>query len=247
MTIVVDPNASSSGGTYTFLALTQRLRRRCRVSGTGPTDVVNQNEEYSRLIDWINEAYMLILRMRTDWRFMRSSASAVTVQGQPTYSPTVDFALTDFGYWALDYASGDSFRNYDTAAGIRSEIFMAPMRDYDAWRDTYLYGALRSSYSRPVEVALAPDNSIACGPIPLAGYTLIGDYYRVPTEMVLKTDVPVIPDQFRMAIVYQAMMLYGLSEAAPEVYDDGEQQFNRVIRQLITSYAKQIQVGGSLC
>jgi hypothetical protein len=45
-----------------FLQLAQRTRRKCRIAGTGPTAVTNQSEEYSRVLDWVNEAWMIIQR-----------------------------------------------------------------------------------------------------------------------------------------------------------------------------------------
>lgn len=229
----------------TYLELAQLLRRKCRVSGSGPTALDNQTEEYNRLLSWVNEAYTAILNLHTDWRFMRTSATCTTVEGRPTYSPTTDFGLTDFGYWAMDFSNGDTFRNYSTSAGARSEIFMTPC-EYDFWRDTYLYGANRYAYSRPIYVAIAPDNSLACGPITASGYTLVGDYYRVPTEMTDAAEVPVIPSQFQMAIVYRAMMYYGISEAAPEVYDSGKEEFERIIRQMELTQLRRMRLSGAL-
>ncbi len=229
-----------------YLQLAQRLRRKCRVNGSGPTSLTGQSEESMRLLDFVNEAWGAIQRMHTDWRFLRGSCTAVTVQGQNTYSATTDFALTDFGYWALDYESGDTFRNYVTATGPASEIFME-VWDYDWWRNAYLYGALRTSYSRPIGVALAPDNSLACGPITASGYTLAGDYYKVPSEMTVATDIPALPVQFHMAIVYRAMMFYGASEAAPEVYDDGLIEFNKIIRQIEATQLRRARLPGAMC
>lgn len=229
-----------------YLELAQKLRRKCRVSGSGPTAVTGQSEEYMRLLDWVNEAWMLIQRTHTDWRFMRASATCPTVQGQSTYSASTDFGLSDFGYWALDYSNGDTFRNWVTATGAPSEIFMSLM-DYDAWRDTYLYGAFRTSYTRPIVVALAPDDALACGPITAAGYTLVGDYYRAPSEMTVATSVPTgLPSQFHMAIVYRAMMFYGASEAAQEVFNEGRIEFDRIMRQLEATYLRRPTLGGAL-
>jgi hypothetical protein len=228
-----------------YLQLAQRLRRKCRVSGTGPTALTSQSEEYMRLLDFVNEAYVAILNLHQDWRFMRASASCATVNGQSTYSPTTDFLLSDFGYWALDSANNDTFRNYQTAAGMNSEVFMS-LLEYDEWRDTYLFSALRTTYARPLVYALAPDESIACGPIPASGYTLVGDYYRVPTEMTLTTSTPIIPTQFHMAIVYRAMMYFGVSESAPEVYQEGKDEFGRMIRSMETAYLRRPQLAGAL-
>lgn len=227
-----------------YLQLAQALRRECRVSGSGPSAVTGQTEEYNRLLSWINQAWMEIQRLHTDWRFLRDSATCVTVQGQATYSPTADFNLTDFGYWALDYEANDTFRNYVTAAGMGSEIFME-VWDYDWWRNAYLYGALRTSYTRPIGVALAPDNSLACGPIPADGFTLVGDYYKVPSELVLATDIPALPVQFHWMIVYKAMEYYGSSESAPEVYDRAVLQYGRLIRQCELQQLRRMKAPGA--
>ena len=48
------------------------------------------------------------------------------------------------------------------------------------------------------------------------GYTITGDYFRSPTEMVADGDLPTgLPAQFHMAIVYLAMTYYAGYEAAP--------------------------------
>lgn len=228
-----------------YLELAQKTRRKCRISGSGPSAITSQSEEYQRVLDWVNEAWMFIQRKHQDWRWMRKSATAITVQGQSTYSPTTDFTLTDFGYWALDERRDDTFRNYVTSVGPASEVFM-PIIDYDTWRDRYLFGATRYAYSRPIEIALAPNNALAVGPVPVAGYTLSGDYYSVPTEMAAAGDTPGMPTQFHMAIVYKAMMLYGASESAPEVYDDGELNFKIIMGQLELAQLRRMSLGGAL-
>jgi hypothetical protein len=228
-----------------YLTLAQKLRRKCRVMGSGPTAVTGQSEEYSRLLDWISEAWMEIQRMRNDWAFQRATATCATVLGQTSYSAS-DFGISDtLGFWAVDYENGDTFRNYVTATGTSSETFM-DVWDYDRWRDTYLFGALRTSYTRPYVVAVTPDNAIACGPIADAGYTLVGDYYKVPTELVAATDTPTLPVQYHMAIVYKAMMYYGASEAAPEVYDEGRGQFEVIIRQIMATQLRRPRLPGAL-
>lgn len=242
---IVVPSSSSVGGTgMTYLQLAQRLRRKCRVSGNGPTAVTGQTEEYNRLLDWISEAWMEIQRARNDWAFQRASATCATVQGQTSYS-AADFGITDLGFWAVDYANGDTFRNYVTATGPSSEVFM-DVWDYDRWRDAYLFGALRTSYSRPLVVAVTPDNAIACGPIADAGYTLVGDYYLAPTELSNATDIPSLPAQYQMAIVYKAMMYYGVSEAAPEVYDEGRSQYEVILRQIMATQLRRPRLAGAL-
>lgn len=228
-----------------FLQLAQRLRRKCRVAGSGPTSVTGQNEEYSRLIDWIQESWMEIQMLHEQhWLFMRASCSAATINGQAAYGPT-EFGITDLGRFVLDYENGDTFRCYNTAQGVTSETFMSVI-DYDDWRDRFLFGALRNAFLRPDSVAVGPDGKLYCGPIPSAGWTITGDYIRVPTELVATTDVPTLPVQYHMAIIYKAMMLYGASEAAEEVYVDGKNRFDPMLRRIERTQLPRVRLAGAL-
>ena len=228
-----------------YITLAQTARIKCRMPGSGPTAVTGQTAEYQRLLLYINEAWLEVQNARTDWRFMRGSATCPTVNAQYAYSPTTDFGLTDFAYWALDYQQNDTFRNYVTASGLSSEIFMETW-DYDWWRDAYLYGALRTAYTRPIGVAVAPDNTLVCGPIPASGYTLVGDYYKIPSQMSAATDTPSLPSQFHWVIVYGAMKRYGISESAPEVYDEGEAGWQRMMREVILTQTRRMTLPGAL-
>lgn len=223
-----------------FLQLVQRLRRKCRVAGSGPTTVVGaQAEENARLIDWTNEAWNDIQTIRPDWQWMRTTCSFTTTTLQSSYTPT-QVGLTDFGNWKVD-----SFRNYVTAAGLASEILMDDLA-YDDWRNTYLFGATRFTATRPTQVAIAPDFSVCLGPVPAAGYTVTGEYYRVPSEMAANADTPAIPLQYHMIIIYRAMMYYGASEGASEVYQEGELEYKKMLNRLAMQQLVDISLGGAL-
>lgn len=229
-----------------YLQLAQKLRLKCRAPGSGPSAVTGQTAEYTRLLSYINEAWMSMQRLHTDWNFLRASCSCTTLEGISSYTAASFGISADFGYWALDYDSGDTFRCYLTATGVADEQFLGVTR-YDHWRNRYLLGTNRTSYQRPAVVAAAPDRSLVVGPIPAAGYTIAGDYYKVPTELVAATDTPSLPVQFHWAIVYRAMMFYGTSEAAPEIYDEGRNEFNRLIREIQTAELRPITAAPPLC
>lgn len=227
-----------------YLQLVQRLKRKCRVTGAVPVTLANQPEEILRLADWINEAWMDIQNTRPDWRFMRGSVSFPTTLNKAAYSLAeilaLDATFAAFGNWKTD-----TFRNYLTAAGNTSEIFMSYV-PYDQWRDTYQFGGFRVSTSRPIELSYAPDFSLCLGPVPVAGYTVLGDYFKVASEMSANTDTPSLPTQFHMAIVYRAMMFYGMSEAAPEVFEEGKNEFRTVMGQIALHELPAIEMCGAL-
>lgn len=136
--------------------------------------------------------------------------------------------------------------NTTTFVGFASEIFM-PYYKYDQWRDGYEYGALRQVQTRPTLMTVTPSKGIGLGPFPAAGYTVVGDYYKIATQLSLAADVPALPVQFQMAIVYRAMMSYGAYESASEVYQRGEVEFNKMIRRLISRELPGVSVGSALC
>lgn len=228
-----------------YLALCQRLQLECAIPGTVLSTVVSQTGEMLRVTTWIDAAWQDIQNAHQDWDWMRTSASFVTVAGQATYelgtaAGTVGVAATSFNLWARDTA-----RNYLTSSGTSDEIFM-DMIGYDAWRDTYMYGANRTVTTRPLQFAISPSKAICLGPPPIVGYTITCDYFTAPTSLALDADIPAMPVQWQMAIVYRAMMFYGAYQGAVEVYQRGEQEFMKLMRRLTHDRLPEVGFAGAL-
>lgn len=227
-----------------FLELANRLKVKARVTGADMTAVTGQAAEFARLVLFINEAWMDIQMVRPDWKWMRYSMTFPTVAGQPTYTlaqiESTGTGFTNFGNW-----DRDTFRCYTTSVGTNDENELKWM-PYDLWRDTYQMGATRNTQTRPNQFTITPAHGIGLGCTPAAGYTISGDYYKVATEMAANTDTPSLPSQFHMAIVYRAMMFYGVSESAPEIYDEGKAEFDRMMQRIINHEGVQISLGGAL-
>ena len=233
--------------TMTYLQLCQKLAERCGVSGgssTVPTTVVNQQGEMRRIVGWINEAYTLIQELEPNWHWMRKSVSFNTIEGQPIYTQQM-CGITDLSNWKL--SSHDcSFRCYLTSVGVRSEVFMNFVQ-YDNWRDYYQYGNVRLTQGRPLYVTILPNLSLGLGLTPDSlGYTIVGDYFHEPLQLTADGDIPTMPPQFHMLIVYQAMMLYGAYESAQEIYQEGKLLFNQMMNRLRNIQLNEITWGNPL-
>jgi hypothetical protein len=250
----------------TFLDLCQRTQQECGVSGALMSTVVGATGEALRLTSWVSNAWIDIQNSHQDWDFLRTTTSFVTIAGKGAYSLAecgISPAST-FNYWVKD-----SVRNFVTADGVASEVFMEYMGSYDRWRDAYLYGALRQVKTRPIVFTIAPDKSLCLGPIADAGYTVIADYFIAPQPMVVDADTPqsvssaksvggtlatdiafttqgTMPTQWNMLIVYHAMMAYGAYENAPEVYNRGENEFNKLMRRITADRLPEIKGSGAL-
>lgn len=234
----------------TRLELVTRLAEEC--GAVAPDTTINQTGEDLRFVNWVDQAWSEIQSKRQDWRWMRSSnilghgISFTTISGQVSYELGTDPG--DVGVLPDNFTSWvqHSFRNYTTATGVSSEIFMDHI-GFDAWRDGYMYGAMRSVRTRPVAIAIGPNNELCLGPPPTADYTITGDYYMAPSAMAADDDTPTgLPQQFHMAIVYLAMTYYGRFESAPEVLDAGQAGYGTLVRRLQSIQAQTVHAGGPL-
>ena len=226
----------------TFLDLCQRLASECGVSGSGPSTVTGQTGESARLVNWIATRWLTIQRRHPDWHFLLVSpgVSFVTVAGQALYTPTqCGVTAGVVGQWKRD-----TFRCYLTASGTPTEIFLRYL-DYDLWRDLYQYGTLRTTQVQPTVMTVTPNFSIGLQ-TPLAGYTITGDYFLAPVALTADSDVPTIPIQHIMGIVYGAMMDYGTFESAPEVYQRGLEGYLNTLAELEKNRLPEIQAVGCL-
>lgn len=233
---------SSAMNPSTFLELTQRFFQECQLPGTGPSTVVGASGQAFDLFAWISQASKEIDELHEDWAYLLVSPGVAfaTVAGQQMYTPTqTGITVGEVGLWKKD-----TFRNYHTATGYPSEIEMTWM-DYDDWLRVEKIGVLRTTQVRPMVFTIAPDKSIGLQ-CPLVGYTVVGDYYRIPFVLENDTDVPLIPQRYRMAIVYKAMMAYATEENAPEIYNEGERNYLRTIAAMSRTLLPTIRASGAL-
>ena len=216
------------------------------------TTTVNQTGEFLRVTTWINQSFSELQTEWFNWDLMRSSqlegggVSFQTIAGQPIYElgtgpGTVGVAASAFSSWVKR-----SFRDQTTTSGV-SDQYMLEWISYDAWRDAYSFGAQQTVQTRPIAIAVSPENGICVGPWPTSAYTLTGDYWMAPLQMAADADTPSnIPAQWQMAIVYQAMIYYGMYESAPDVVARGQMYYRKLKRQLGALRLPMITAGRTL-
>ena len=225
----------------------------CGVSGGPITTVVGAVGSIGRIVSWIADSWSDVQTEHDDWDWMRSSnilgagASFVPAAGQfttplGTGPGQVGIAVDSFGKW-----DRQTFRNYTTTVGVSNENFLDDT-PYDVWRDSYMFGAMRSVQTRPVAVSIGPDQSVNLGPPPNGLYTVTADYFVAPSVMVADTDVPTgLPLRFHMLIVYKTMIKYAGYESASEVWQRGSSEYNLMFAQLEAVRLPQISFSGALC
>lgn len=208
----------------TFLELVQRLALDVGETAPSLSTLVGVTGRTLRCKNAISWAWIDIQNQHKDWRFLRNATSFTTVAGQSTYTPTQANVPTDtFGRWVLP-----SFRVYRTTAGLSAEVRLEVQPDYDVWRDSYLIGALRNTRTQPTVISVTPGDALALGPVPDAGFTVLGDYYRNAQQLSADADYPILPIQHDpLIILFRAMELYSVYLGAPDLFDLGQREYTR--------------------
>lgn len=204
-----------------FLQICKRVRQEVGVSGDGPSNVAGQTGMYKKIVDWVLSAHEEVQLRHNNWRFDWGTVVTPLTQGVEFYQPS--------DVWSLPVRNWDweSMYVYPTAEGVQARTWLSRL-DYNTYRQT----RLPSVEGRPIYVAQAPSKELGFYPLPQAGLTFVGDYYMPPEVMVNNTDIPRMPDEYQMAIVWRAVMFWCASEENPALYAVANQLYNNLIMKM---------------
>ena len=223
----------------TYLQLANSLISKCGISGGSIASVSNQTGEAGRVVSWINEAYTQIQLAFPDWYWMRSNVSFSTTANQGAYpSPGRHYrpCQLEDGFISL-------LRHID---GRAQRVFLERM-DYDTFRDIYLFGNLDCRTPGLRSFPLRRTTPSIWGWPRIRRITrLWASISKQPTTLVNSTDTPAMPSQFHNIIVYKAMMMYGMYEAAQEVVIEGTNLYNQMLRRLVRDQLPDAESAGAL-
>jgi hypothetical protein len=192
----------------TFLELVQEVVRYSNTADSGPSTTVNQSGDFLKAIKYVQTAHAEIQGMFFDWDFLWGQSTITVIKGISSYS-----GVTGIGIWDVDRVFIDGNK-----------------LDFVDYAD---YSATRRNPARPNEFTITPDNRILLIPEPDDDYSATYDYYRRPKILNGNDDEPLIPAQFRMAIVGRALMQYGNFDSAEDVKVQGSEMYQMFIEQLM--------------
>lgn len=205
----------------TFLELVNAVRTECDAAGVDPTTLASLNKENSRLKNWVNAAWREIQQLH-DGRlnFMLADFTVALTNNVWQYNPTAaPFSLTNFRVFKRD-----TMRLYATASSYADEQEL-PYVDFSVFKRQYRFGSTRIEQGRPSVWSVDEHRNLVFGLVPNAGWTVEGQYYRKPTELVADGDSPDMPSEYHMLIVYKAMLKDG-------EWEWSDNQKSRAVREL---------------
>ena len=150
---------------------------------------------------WIQDADLDIQHLRKDWHFMRAGLNQAVSSGTNSVAAPMDFNRMDKASLVLERADGTNF--------------------YPSWLEPHLYRMVEREHSDTggLPLYLTLENGLLkLFPTPNESVTIKADYFVKPVKMTANADEPRLPEEYHMAIVYYALMMYGAYDEASNAW-----------------------------
>ena len=202
-----------------LLALVQSLHQEAKLTGAAPDAVTGQSGRDADLVRWCIEAYNDIQRAKDGkWKWLRGDCHFDTIAATGSYASTAvqdtddATAITRFRSWDMDNREPPLiFLSADGKVAER-ELFI------DTWthfRYLYVRGTHAASY--PGVIAIDSSDNIRLGPTPDDVYRVTGNYWKANQNLAADTDVPEMPADYHMMVVWRAITKYAYNTVSHEV------------------------------
>jgi hypothetical protein len=206
-----------------FLQLSQKLRQEVGGSGNGPSTVLSQSGENQLYVGWIHDAWLGIQNSREKWKFMWAQGSLSLVLDNQVYSLPADLKGID-------------------ECSARINGYQLIELKYEAFRDHFP----KANQGRPTYFCILPNGQFKVNTLPDQAYLITFDYYKNPQILAANTDVPWLPTEYHLLIVFEAMLSYGGYENASEVYQSARTKYDQLIMDVEIKLLPQIELAGPL-
>lgn len=197
-------------------------------ANSGPTTVGGaQSKDFQRIINWVADAWRELQGSR-NWSWQWESASLTVLAATNTSSVAQSIAPA----------------RYDTDSAF---IGTAPL-DYYEWADFRQMWPLSDiSDGTPVAWSIRPNLAFVVNSRPTADTTIIVERYVNPSELTLDADIPGLPSDLHMYLVWAALMKYAARDEAGSLYSTSEKFAGDIKRAIYERCLPQMTLGGSLC
>ena len=203
-----------------FLTLVQSLHYEAKLPGSAPSAVTGQSGRAADLVRWTAEAWNDIQRDKDSrWKWMRSDWTLNTVDGTQSYDSddcddVADGAtISRFLAWDLDDENPPFI--YLVSDGVATERELPLAQHWNDFRSLYVRAT--HTAAAPAQMSVDPADALFFGPTPDDIYRISGSYWKSIQELVADGDVPEMPANYHMLIVYRALLKYAYNIVGQEI------------------------------
>lgn len=212
----------------TFLQLVQELVTELGIGGanqgaTVPSTVTGQVGQLWNAQNWIIKANNNLQLMHTDWEFLAveySESLSIGSTSVPTHGGSEVVKMWDRGAFWID----------------RTTSRAAPLvwQDWEVFRRNTLPGdAVVVVDTKPTLISKVRSSGVLILDSPVdRSYQLTGEFYKVPKLLAVDADVSDIPVEYHRLIICEAAIKYGNKEAAPEIINGMEAEYEFLLEKM---------------
>jgi len=183
---------------YDYLGLVNDVNGRVNETPLTSSNFASAVGFYSTAKEAVNSAIRDVNQQAYQWPHNHVTYNETLVAGTNRYSFQADTKTIDWG----------TFRIQEDAA-LGNETYLLKFIDYDDYLSRFLpkeYSLTTTDRSVPRYITRAPNLGYVVYPVPDKAYTLSYEYFSLPTDLDVSTDVPSLPVAFRHVIVDGAMV-----------------------------------------
>lgn len=201
----------------TLLAAAQTFIARLKLSGDGPSTVIDQVQEYDEAIVALLQAHKEIVTSHIDWKFLWKQGTVQVQIGNNPNSPV-----------QTDIRQIDDLSFYCDGSPL---TFV----DWPNYRRNKRSAADLAVAGTPQHVVVQPNGQVLVIPVPSALTTINFDYWAKAAELADDLDELQIPDEGLEALYNRAKMIYLADQESPN-YQLAEVDFTVAYDALEDSY-----------
>jgi len=182
---------------YDFLELVNEINRRLNEVELTTSNFATAKGFYAHAKDAVNASIRYMNQAEYNWPYNHVEQEDTLSVGVSRYAFPHDAKVMDFGSFRIkeNTTLGNDTEKLGT---IAYEEYLNKFVEQEYTSDTSLRGV-------PLSVIHAPSLEYILTPAPDKAYTVVYEYYRIPVDLSLHDDVPVIPERFKHIIVDGAM------------------------------------------
>ena len=180
----------------TYLNLVNELLRRLNEVEISEEDFGSTKNVQSLAKDSINSSIREILQEAQEWPFTLVTYEQTLSVGTKTYAFPSDYSKAD---WESFYLKNTNTTDPGVLKPLSYDEYLSNRRAGD---DT----SGLDGYTKPLNVYKTQEEKFGVTPVPDTSYVVEYKYWKFPNDLVLSSDVCIIPDRFKHIIIDGAMM-----------------------------------------
>lgn len=207
----------------TFLQITNEVLRRLNEVQLDSSEFNGARNVQALAKDAVNASIREILQSAQEWYFTLETSTETCVVGQSSYSFPADYSKAD---WDTFY-----IRSLDESNTARR----LPLLNYDEYTKHHRPSedeSGESGYTTPMYVYMTLDQKFGVTPLPDKEYVIEYRYWKFPSDLVLSTDVMIIPERFKHIVVDGAMMYMMQFRSNDQSYAFYKQKFEEGVNTM---------------